>query len=106
MGMMKRGKMMKKIMAVYDADSRYADRLAEFVNQRSQVPFQVVAFTSLEKLKEFAAREKIDLLLAGSGERRSSLTGSRQRRLCGLVRMGWLKRARPWFINIRHRTIF
>ena len=90
---------MKKIMAVYDADSRYADRLAEFVNQRSQVPFQVVAFTSLEKLKEFAAREKIDLLLAGSGV-------EKQRWLCGLVRMGWLKRARPWFINIRHRMIF
>ena len=75
MGMMKRGKMMKKIMAVYDADSRYADRLAEFVNQRSQVPFQVVAFTSLEKLKEFAAREKIDLLLAGSGVEKEQLDG-------------------------------
>ena len=73
--MMKRGKMMKKIMAVYDADSRYADRLAEFVNQRSQVPFQVVAFTSLEKLKEFAAREKIDLLLAGSGVEKEQLDG-------------------------------
>ena len=66
---------MKKIMAVYDADSRYADRLAEFVNQRSQVPFQVVAFTSLEKLKEFAAREKIDLLLAGSGVEKEQLDG-------------------------------
>lgn len=75
MGMMKRGKMMKKIMAVYDADFRYADRLAEFVNQRSQVPFQVVAFTSLEKLKEFAAREKIDLLLAGSGVEKEQLDG-------------------------------
>ena len=66
---------MKKIMAVYDADFRYADRLAEFVNQRSQVPFQVVAFTSLEKLKEFAAREKIDLLLAGSGVEKEQLDG-------------------------------
>ena len=75
MGMMKRGKMMKKIMAVYDADSRYADRLAEFVNQRSQVPFQVVAFTSLEKLKEFAAREKIDLLLVGGGVEKEQLDG-------------------------------
>ena len=43
----------KKIMAVYDVDSRYADRFAEFANQREQVPFRVVAFTSLEKLREF-----------------------------------------------------
>ena len=66
---------MKKIMAVYDADSRYADRLAEFANQRGQAPFQAVAFTSLEKLKEFAAREKIDLLLVGGGVEKEQLDG-------------------------------
>ena len=49
---------MKKIMAVYDVDSRYADRFAEFANQREQVPFKVVAFTSLEKLREFSKREQ------------------------------------------------
>lgn len=64
---------MKKIMAVYDIDFRYADRLAEFANQREQVPFRVVAFTSLEKLKEFAQRETIDLLLIGDGVEKEQL---------------------------------
>lgn len=54
---------MKKIMAVYDVDVRYADRFAEFANQKDNVPFQVVAFTSLEKLKTFSETETIDLLL-------------------------------------------
>lgn len=66
---------MKKIMAVYDVDFRYADRLAEFANQREQVPFRVVAFTSLEKLKEFAQRETIDLLLVGDGVENEQLDG-------------------------------
>lgn len=57
---------MKKIMAVYDVDIRYADRFAEFANQRENVPFRVVAFTSLEKLKEFSKTESIHLLLVGN----------------------------------------
>lgn len=66
---------MKKIMAVYDVDFRYADRLAEFANQREQVPFKVVAFTSLEKLAEFSQREQIDLLLVGDGVTKEQLAG-------------------------------
>lgn len=66
---------MKKIMAVYDADFRYADRLAEFANQKGQVPFRVVAFTSLDKLREFAQRETIDLLLIGDGVKEEQLAG-------------------------------
>lgn len=66
---------MKKIMAVYDVDSRYADRFAEFANQREQVPFKVVAFTSLEKLREFSKREQIDLLLIGDGVTEKELEG-------------------------------
>ena len=66
---------MKKIMAVYDVDSRYADRFAEFANQREQVPFKVVAFTSLEKLREFSKREQIDLLLVGDSVAEKELEG-------------------------------
>lgn len=66
---------MKKSMAVYDADFRYADRLAEFANQRKQVPFRAVAFTSLEKLKEFSKRESIDLLLIGDSVKQEQLEG-------------------------------
>ena len=66
---------MKKIMAVYDVDSRYADRFAEFANQREQVLFKVVAFTSLEKLREFSKREQIDLLLVGDSVAEKELEG-------------------------------
>lgn len=58
--------MEKRIMAVYDVDSFYAERLAEFVNQREKVPFLVAAFTSLECLKDYAEDHKIELLLINS----------------------------------------
>lgn len=56
----------KRIMAVYDVDPFYAERFAEFVNRRDQVPFSVVAFTALERLKVYAADHKIELLLINS----------------------------------------
>lgn len=54
---------MKQIMAVYDVDPFYADRFAEFVNQREQIPFTVMAFTSMERLRKFAAEHTIQILL-------------------------------------------
>ena len=36
----------------YDVEPRYADRFADVTNPTEKVPFQVVAFTSLETLKE------------------------------------------------------
>lgn len=55
--------MAKRIMAVYDVDSGYGERFAEFVNQREQVPFEVMAFTTLDQLKTYASEHKIELLL-------------------------------------------
>lgn len=43
--------MTNRIMAVYDVDPFYADRFADFVNQKEKVPFTVMAFTTLERLK-------------------------------------------------------
>ena len=82
---------MKKIMAVYDADSRYADRLAEYANQREQVPFRVVAFTSLEKLREFSQRETIDLLLIGEGTDQEQLVGIQALQIVRLSESGQAK---------------
>lgn len=56
---------MKRIMAVYDADPFYAERFAEFANQKEKIPFTVVAFTSLARLKEFADQKPVELLLVG-----------------------------------------
>ena len=54
---------MEKTMAVYDVEPRYADRFADVTNQKEKVPFQVVAFTSLEALKEYAREHTIEILL-------------------------------------------
>jgi hypothetical protein len=50
-------------MAIYDADPFYAERFADFVNQKEQMPFQVTAFTTLEKLKFFGSAHEIEILL-------------------------------------------
>lgn len=57
---------MKQTMAVYDLDPCYADRFADFVNQKEKVPFAVMAFTSLEALREYGKTHRIAILLVGS----------------------------------------
>ena len=59
--------MEKKVLAIYDMDPCYGERFAEFVNRREQVPFEVVAFTALERLKEYALGRQIELLLINAG---------------------------------------
>ena len=54
-------------MAVYDADTRYAERLSDYVNRKERGVFTAQAFTSKEKLAEYAAKHEIDVLLSGSG---------------------------------------
>ena len=61
---------MKKMMAVYDADTRYAERLSDYVNRKEKGVFTAQAFTSKEKLAEYAKKHEIDVLL--SGERTDS----------------------------------
>lgn len=58
--------MRKRVMAVYDVDPFYSDRFSEFVNQKEQVPFEVMAFTSLERLREYAKENAIEILLISS----------------------------------------
>ncbi|MBQ2250895.1 MAG: hypothetical protein II327_04580, partial [Lachnospiraceae bacterium] len=56
---------MKKIMAVYDEDPFYAERLSDYVNRKEKGIFKAQAFTSKERLEEFAKDHEIDVLLAG-----------------------------------------
>ena len=53
--------MTNRIMAVYDVDPFYADRFADFVNQKEKVPFTVMAFTTLERLKNYAMEHEIEV---------------------------------------------
>ncbi|MEG1144862.1 MAG: hypothetical protein RSE05_05780 [Clostridium sp.] len=57
---------MKHVMAVYDVDPLYAVRFAEVVNQKEKIPFEVMAFRSMERLKNFAKENPIELLLISS----------------------------------------
>lgn len=56
---------MKRIMAVYDVDPFYADRFAEFANQKEKTPFIAVAFSSFGRLKAYSEQQPIELLLIG-----------------------------------------
>lgn len=65
--------MTNRVMAVYDVDPFYADRFAEFVNQKEKVPFNVMAFTTLERLKNYAKDHEIELLLINSAVPREEI---------------------------------
>lgn len=56
---------MGRIMAVYDVDPFYANKFAEFANEREKTPFTAIAFTSLARLKSFTEKQEIELLLVG-----------------------------------------
>lgn len=66
---------MEKIMAVYDVEPRYADRFADFTNQKERVPFEVVAFTTLETLKQYAKEHTIEILLISSAVPKEMVKG-------------------------------
>ena len=57
---------MKKIMAVYDEDPIYAERLSDYVNRKEKGIFEAQAFTSKERLGEFAKGHEIAVLLTGA----------------------------------------
>lgn len=54
---------MNRVMAVYDVDKVYAERFADFINEKGKIPFSVIAFTSIEKLKEYISLNKVEILL-------------------------------------------
>lgn len=66
---------MKRIMAVCDVDPFYADRFAEYANRKEKTPFTAVAFSSLARLREFAAKKQIEMLLVSDGVKPEDLEG-------------------------------
>ncbi|WP_313578740.1 hypothetical protein [Lacrimispora sp.] len=65
--------MAKRVMAVYDTDPLYTERFTDFVNQKEQVGFSVMAFTALERLKTYGEDHKIELLLISSSVSREDI---------------------------------
>lgn len=74
------GKYLKKIMAVYDEDPFYAERLSDYVNRKDKGVFQAQAFTSRECLEEYAKTNEIDVLLTGETDGLSEVSGIRSAR--------------------------
>ncbi len=66
---------MKRIMAVYDVDPFYADKFAEFANQKEKTPFTAVAFSSIGRLKAYTEQQPVELLLVGDDVEKSELDG-------------------------------
>lgn len=56
---------MRKILAVYDVDPFYTDRFVEYLTQRERIPFEAVAFTTLERLKAYLKEHRVEILLLG-----------------------------------------
>ena len=71
---------MKYVMAVYDVDPSYAARFAEVVNQKEKLPFEVVAFTSMERLKAFAQETPVEILLVSGSVSRAEADAAWRRR--------------------------
>lgn len=66
---------MERIMAVYDVEPHYAERFADFANQKGKVPFSVVAFTTTEHLREYAKNRSIEILLISNGVSKEVIKG-------------------------------
>lgn len=76
---------MNHIMAVYDVDPFYADRFADFANQKGKVPFTVAAFTSMERLQEFSEANTIELLLISDSVNREQVDRLKARQVVTLT---------------------
>lgn len=55
--------MKKSIFAVCDLEVSYACNLMDYLNEKKTTPFEVQAFTSVEKLQAFAKENEIEILL-------------------------------------------
>ena len=53
----------KKVFAICDLEEAYVVHLAQYLNQKSDLPFRVMAFTSLNSLIEYASGHEIEILL-------------------------------------------
>ena len=54
---------MKKILAVYDIDQKYAQKLTDYLNRTEKMAFHIIHFTSMEALKDYTKEHRIHVLL-------------------------------------------
>lgn len=56
-------RMKRRILAFYDADSTYTERLARYLGRRNDCIFEVRGFSNQEALNEFVQQTPVDVLL-------------------------------------------
>lgn len=66
--------MKKNILAVCDLEEEYARKLMDYLNLKENVPFEVHAFTDVEKLEEYLKNEKVDILLISENAVKDSVS--------------------------------
>ena len=69
---------MKPVIAVLDEDKRFADRLARMANKNGRLPFEVIAFSSPEKLGAFSEKSPVEILLLGEGMKPGDVEAKKQ----------------------------
>lgn len=58
---------MKKLnFAICDLETRYAGKLTEYISEKQNIPFQILAFSGLDSLEKFTEEHEIELLLISS----------------------------------------
>ena len=65
---------MKPLVGILDHEEEYGKRLAAFIAKQPSVPFDVVLFSSAEKLREYMRSKLPDLLLLGLGSESEDIT--------------------------------
>ncbi len=66
---------MNKIFAICDTDRLYVKNLIQYMNSKQKIPLKLQAFTSPELLKEYAARNGIELLLISADAMDEEIAG-------------------------------
>lgn len=58
--------MISKILAIYDLEADYVDRLVNYISEKRGMPFKTIAFTQKEALFKYVSEQYIDVLLISS----------------------------------------
>ncbi len=69
---------MKPLVGILDHEEEYGQRLAAFIAKQPSVPFDVVLFSSMDKLREYTKSRSPDLLLLGVSREETGDLGAKE----------------------------
>lgn len=65
---------MNAYLAVYDQDCQYAERFADYINNRDKMPFSVIAFTGMDQLIGYLGEHLVPLVVLEAGTPAAGVT--------------------------------